>query len=254
MAQAPEFKDFLPGLEFFQTFLKGAGLPSNLANWVAPTLDVGELDRKITDLKAVLSWLEANARVTQSMIQGLEVQRMTLATLQTMNVDMQDFARQFGAAAAQPAPRRSASPTPPKAEAPSAPPVSPAAPESPAGPAEPPAAEEGTEGAEGAATAAAQPLAWWDAITRQFTELATRALTEGQGLAAGFGQSLSGLPRTVGAPVAAAAQAPAKTSTPARKIARTSASKPGGAAATRKRAAPAKRTAAAKTAAGRRSR
>lgn len=244
MAQTPEFKDFLPGLEFFQTFLKGAGLPSNLANWVAPTLDVGELDRKITDLKAVLNWLEANARVTQSMIQGLEVQRMTLATLQTMNVDMQDFARQFGTAAA--APRQGASPAPPEAQA--AAPVTPAAAESPAAPAEPVAADEGAEGA-----AAGQPLAWWEAITRQFAELATRALAEGQGLAAGFGQSLSGLPGTMGAAATPTAQAPARKSTPARKNTAAAAGKPGAAGATRKRAAPAKRTAAAK-AAGRRAR
>lgn len=204
MAQAPEFKDFLPGLEFFQTFLKGAGMPSNFANWVAPTLDVEELDQKISDLKAVLSWLEANARMTQSMIQGLEVQRMTLATLKTMNVDMQGFAERFGQDTASDAGSGSA------AAATSAP--------------------------DGEANGF-EPMQWWTSITQQFSDLATRALQDGQGIAAGFSQSMADAAKSMQAADAKpAAKAPAK-KTPAAKTA-----KP-------KRKAPARKSAARKTAA-----
>ena len=78
----------MPGMEFFQSLLKGSGLPTGFASWMAPTMDPKELEQKITDLKAVLQWLEANAKLTQATIQALEVQRMTLSALKTMNVDL----------------------------------------------------------------------------------------------------------------------------------------------------------------------
>ena len=82
----------MPGMEFFQSLLKGSGMPTGFASWMAPTMDPQELEQKITDLKAVLQWLEANARLTQATIQTLEVQRMTLSALKTMNVDLGDLA------------------------------------------------------------------------------------------------------------------------------------------------------------------
>ncbi|MDD4885392.1 MAG: hypothetical protein PHO64_00500 [Thiomonas sp.] len=164
MAQTPEFKDFIPGMEFFQTLLKGTGMPSQFANWVAPTMDVEEIEQKITDLKAVLSWLETNARMTQNMIQALEVQRMTLHALKSMNVDLQTFANGL---VAEP---------PPKAPAAAA-----------------------AQGAEAGAKTAAQPegeppaspmfdpMQWWNTMTQQFTELASKALQERGAMQAGFG-------------------------------------------------------------------
>ncbi|CQR28602.1 conserved hypothetical protein [Thiomonas arsenitoxydans] len=163
MAQIPEFKDFIPGMEFFQTLLKGAGMPSQFANWVAPTLDVEEIEQKITDLKAVLSWLETNARMTQNMIQALEVQRMTLRALKTMNVDMQDFAK--GMVAEPPSAPAAVQPS----EAPQA---------EPAKSAEPPQAAAG-------ASPLFDPMQWWNAMTQQFTELASQALQENGATPAG---------------------------------------------------------------------
>lgn len=155
MAQIPEFKDFMPGMEFFQTLLKGAGMPSQFANWVAPTLDVEELEQKITDLKAVLGWLETHARMTQNMIQALEVQRMTVQALKTMNVDLQAFAKGM-VAEPQAAPAAAA--------------------EQPA--AEPEAPAQNEASAAGAAPLF-DPMQWWNAMTQQFTELANQALQEG---------------------------------------------------------------------------
>ncbi len=58
----------------------GFGLPG----MVTPTLDVDELERRIKDLKAVEGWLKINLGTLQMTIQGLEVQRSTLAAMQAM--------------------------------------------------------------------------------------------------------------------------------------------------------------------------
>lgn len=56
-------------------------LPQNLPNMVAPTLDIGELEKRIADLKAVEQWLQLNVGMLRTTIQSLEVQRATIATL-----------------------------------------------------------------------------------------------------------------------------------------------------------------------------
>lgn len=48
---------------------------------VAPTFDTGELDKRIADLKAVEGWLQMNLGMLQTTIQGLEMQRSTLAAM-----------------------------------------------------------------------------------------------------------------------------------------------------------------------------
>ncbi|HRB10082.1 MAG TPA: hypothetical protein PLH47_07910, partial [Ottowia sp.] len=79
------FGKFVPGFDFLQSLAKGASsnipqLP-NLSNWVAPTISVEELEKRIDELKAVQFWLEQNSRALAATIQALEVQKMTLATL-----------------------------------------------------------------------------------------------------------------------------------------------------------------------------
>lgn len=49
-----------------------------------PTVDVEELERKITDLKSVENWLKMNLQVLQATIQGLEMQKMTLDSMKQM--------------------------------------------------------------------------------------------------------------------------------------------------------------------------
>ena len=61
------------------------------ARWVAPTLDPAELEKRIDELRTVQFWLEQNARMLATTIQALEVQKMTLSTLKTMNVQMGDL-------------------------------------------------------------------------------------------------------------------------------------------------------------------
>lgn len=90
------FARLVPGFDFLQNLAKGASqtipqLP-NLSNWVAPTLNVEELEKRITELKAVHFWLDQNSKALGATIQALEVQKMTLATLQGMNFNMGDVA------------------------------------------------------------------------------------------------------------------------------------------------------------------
>ncbi len=93
------FGKFVPGFDFLQSLAKGASssipqLP-NLSNWVAPTISVEELEKRVEELKAVQFWLEQNSRALAATIQALEVQKMTLATLKGMNFSMGDVANAF---------------------------------------------------------------------------------------------------------------------------------------------------------------
>lgn len=69
-------------MAFLKTLWGSAGMP--LPGLVTPTLDTDELEKRITDLKAVEGWLKTNLGILQMTIQGLEVQRATLTTLQAM--------------------------------------------------------------------------------------------------------------------------------------------------------------------------
>ena len=65
-------------VDFVRKAWGNIGLPSNFA----PTMDVEELDKRIADLKAVEQWLNVNQSMLRGTIQGLEVQRNTIATVQ----------------------------------------------------------------------------------------------------------------------------------------------------------------------------
>jgi hypothetical protein len=156
-AFSESFSKFVPGFEFLQGLVKNAGqtLPS-IGQWVAPTLDPVELERRINELRTVQFWLEQNARMIGTTVQALEVQRMTLGTLKSMNVQMGDLGEAlkvrpmsdlFQAAAST----ATAAPSPAPAPVPAAP--------------------------EPAAAPAVDPMQWWGALTQQFTELATQART-----------------------------------------------------------------------------
>ncbi len=93
------FGKFVPGFDFLQNLAKGASsnIPQmpNLSSWVAPTINVEELEKRVDELKAVQFWLEQNSRALAATIQALEVQKMTLATLKGMNFSMGDVANAF---------------------------------------------------------------------------------------------------------------------------------------------------------------
>jgi hypothetical protein len=160
--QQTGFGQFIPGFDFLQNLAKGgtASMPQmpNLSNWVAPTLNVEELDKRIGELKAVQFWLEQNTTALSATIQALEVQRMTLATLKGMNVRMADLAEAMkvkpaggGESAAAKSSPSSAAKSGKTAKA---------------------------NGAAGAGDKVVDPLQWWGALTQQFQEIATNAMQE----------------------------------------------------------------------------
>ena len=199
----------MPGMEFFQSLLKGSGLPTGFASWMAPTMDPKELEQKITDLKAVLQWLEANAKLTQATIQTLEVQRMTLSALKTMNVDlgalagrmtdaMQAGAQAMETAAAAAEDRAGAAPQGPE-HTPAAPSVE-----------ETPHASAEETGAASPLPGVMDPMQWWNAVSEQFSQVATQALRE----------SPWPMPMGASAGASGASEAGAAGSTPAERPAR----------------------------------
>ena len=163
MTDTSSFAKLVPGFDFLQGLVKNAGsaLPS-IGQWVAPTLNPEELEKRIDELRTVQFWLEQNARMLGATIQALEVQRMTLSTLKTMNVQMTDLRDSMTIR------RPDAAPATPEPEA-----------ETPM-----PAAKAARNGKSGRAKAAANatppvdPMQWWGALTKQFTELAATAMKD----------------------------------------------------------------------------
>lgn len=70
-------------LEFMKSMWSSMGF--SIPGMVTPTLDIGELDKRITDLKAVEGWLRVNLNMLQMSIQGLEMQRTTLAAMKALS-------------------------------------------------------------------------------------------------------------------------------------------------------------------------
>jgi hypothetical protein len=154
------FTKLVPGFDFLQGLVKNAGsaLPS-IGQWVAPTLNPEELEKRIEELRTVQFWLEQNARMLAATIQALEVQRMTLSTLKTMNVPLTQLRDSL------------------KVRAPAAQEITPAARKAPGGKRKASPAEVATPGV-------VDPMQWWSALTKQFTQLATTAMKDSAGDAA----------------------------------------------------------------------
>ena len=74
-------------LDFVKNLWGSMGVPGAAA-MATPTLSVDDLDKKITDLKAVEAWLNVNMAMVRGTIQALEVQRGTIATIKAMSEAM----------------------------------------------------------------------------------------------------------------------------------------------------------------------
>jgi hypothetical protein len=169
MADASAFTKMVPGFDFLQGLVKNAGaaLP-NMGQWIAPTLNPEELEKRIEELRTVQFWLEQNARMLGATIQALEVQRMTLSTLKTMNVSMGELreAMTLKPMANEAAPVSAASPF-----------ASAAAPQA-TRPARKPRAAAKSAAPEGLPPGVVDPMQWWGALTKQFTQLAATAMKD----------------------------------------------------------------------------
>ena len=145
MVTTNPFESFMPGFDFLKSFAQAnphAAMPT-AAQWVTPTLDPDELDKRIQDLKSVQFWLDQNAKALSATIQALEVQRMTLSTLQSMNVGWADVAASM-TGQKTPHPGRAA------------------------------------DAASTAKPASVDPMSWWTAVGQQFQSIATQAMTDMQ--------------------------------------------------------------------------
>lgn len=138
-------------------FVKNLWGSMKIPGMSVPSLSPEDIDKQISDLKAVESWLQVNMNMLRGSIQALEVQSATLAALRSMS---ESFTK-----AAQP-----------EAEAMGEPAF-----ESPFTGGK--AAEQETPGSAGApdmASVAAQfanPAVWWDAVQQQFSTAVGQALT-----------------------------------------------------------------------------
>jgi len=68
--------------EFMKALWNPMGLP--MPGMVAPTLDLDAVEKKIADLKSVENWLNLNLNMLRLSIQGLEMQKNTLAAMKVM--------------------------------------------------------------------------------------------------------------------------------------------------------------------------
>jgi len=129
-------------VEMMRKTWSGMNVPSSLQ----PTMDIGEIDRRIADLRVVEQWLQLNQTMLQTTIQTLEIQRNTVAAFQAFT--------KAGAMVASPsAPNPAVSPS--------------ASPSSNLGPASgnPPASS----------IAAAQAALWWDFLQQPFRQMTQAA-------------------------------------------------------------------------------
>ncbi|SMP68085.1 PhaM family polyhydroxyalkanoate granule multifunctional regulatory protein [Noviherbaspirillum suwonense] len=175
-------------LEFVKNLWGGMKIPG----MAMPSLSVDEVNKQITDLKAVESWLNVNMSMLRSTIQALEVQSATLAALQTMSTSMNSLAQagMSHAAAAAPAARPAAAPPPAPAAQPAPAPAAPSfsfdppVADKPATPGGAPSASAAGRPAEGPqanadmsnATAFANPAAWWNLLQDQFKQAVSTAV------------------------------------------------------------------------------
>jgi methyl-accepting chemotaxis protein len=214
------FAKFVPGFDFLQNLAKSASqtVPQmpNMANWIAPTLNEEELEKRIAELKAVHFWLDQNSKALGATVQALEVQKMTLATLKGMNFNMGDVANAFKLKAAdtvasgmQKVSEKAAATVKSVAEV--------------AEQAEEVAKKVGNAAKPAAAAAAAglvDPMQLWTSLTQQFQHIAAGAMKEAsKATAMDLGKNLAKetVKATKGAMAGAAAKkAPAKKAAPAK--------------------------------------
>ncbi|MDM0106754.1 hypothetical protein QTH97_17545 [Variovorax sp. J22R24] len=238
------FSQFVPGFDFLRNLASGSasagasavpGMPS-LSSWVAPTLSVEEVDKRIQELKTVQYWLEQNGHALKATIQALEVQKMTLSTLRGMNVRMEDLASVFTRPPSAPAPVSAPSfraappepePEPEVEEEEEEQEEEEEVEEAPTAKAKPSKASAGA-GAAADGTGVIDPMQWWGALTQQFQQIASSAMQDAsqlkvpamaQPLADAVGKAMTAAPApaksTARKPATAAATKTAKKKTPA---------------------------------------
>ncbi|MDQ2987761.1 MAG: hypothetical protein M3R60_01515 [Pseudomonadota bacterium] len=162
-------------LEFVKNLWGGMKVPG----MAMPSLSVDEVNKQITDLKAVESWLNVNMSMLRSTIQALEVQSATLGALQTMSTSMTSLAKAGMSQATAAAPASAAAPAKPAAAAAPSFSFDPPVAEKPATPgaaSSAPQADKVSEPPQANAAAFANPAAWWNLLQDQFKQAVSTAV------------------------------------------------------------------------------
>ena len=67
-------------MQYLRSLWGSMGIPA--PGLMTPTLDVGEIEKRIADLKSVEKWLDMNLTLLRTSIHGLEMQKATLNMMQ----------------------------------------------------------------------------------------------------------------------------------------------------------------------------
>jgi hypothetical protein len=95
---APGIPGMSDTLEFVKNLWGSMNVPGvSIPGMAAPAMTTEELDKKIADLKAVEAWLNLNGTMLRGTIQTLEVQRGTIAALQSMGASFAQAMKPPGA-------------------------------------------------------------------------------------------------------------------------------------------------------------
>ena len=209
MPQIPGAAVVTDTLDFVKNLWGSMSVPGmGMPGITAPTMSVEELDKKISDLKAVEAWLNLNTSMLRGSIQALEVQRGTIATLKSMGASLAAAITQPGAS------EKTVFESVPYASAffQQAAPAAPApAPKPAPAPAPEPAAAAPDDAGSQAAAQLANPSAWWNLLQDQFKQAVSTAMSPDAAgaAAASFGQGSKAKP-AAGKPAEAGTAAKAK--------------------------------------------
>ncbi|MGF6511390.1 PhaM family polyhydroxyalkanoate granule multifunctional regulatory protein [Paraburkholderia sp. 32] len=172
---------------------------SMMSDMMAPLTSVEELDKRITDMRAVEQWLKLNLSMLQSAIQALEVQRATLATLRAFGAFAQSSMSQAAAAASGAAASDAPNTAPSPARAPSW--------TKPAEPTPESATQADSDEEEAHAAPGFDASAWWNLLQSQFNQIAQFAMTQPSVAVAAAGGGTQGKPEASKAADASGADA-----------------------------------------------
>lgn len=176
MSSIPGMGAVTDTLDFVKNLWGGMNVPGmGMPGMVMPTLSVEEINKQISDLKAVESWLTVNMNMLRGTIQALEVQSATIATLQSMGETLSAAVQT--AVPPKPEPQRTIFGEPRKSKSEEAPePAPPAGPK--ASPQETPKAGFDTKNPAAAfmASPQANPAMWWNMLQDQFKQAVTSAM------------------------------------------------------------------------------
>ena len=219
MPQIPGAAVVTDTLDFVKNLWGSMSVPGmGMPGITAPTMSVEELDKKISDLKAVEAWLNLNTSMLRGSIQALEVQRGTIATLKSMGASLAAAITQPGAS------EKSVFESVPYASAffqqatPAAPAPAPKPAPAPAPAPEPVAAVPDDAGNQAAAQLA-NPSAWWNLLQDQFKQAVSTAMSPdaATAAAASFGGGAKAKPAASKSAKPAEAGTAAKAKAPLRK-------------------------------------